>query len=164
VVQGSYTYQRVREDLADGTFPTSWDAPHTLSLFGSMPLFGEWTFNLAYQAHSGRATTPVIARIFAPRYPESIGLGGAARYLLGERNSIRVAPYHRLDLGARRSWRARGAEWTLSLQVLNLLFRSNAIDYDWYQYFTRLEAGTDLSGGGRSGLPVLPSIGLEVKW
>jgi hypothetical protein len=164
VVQGSYTYQQVREDLTDGTFPTSWDAPHALSLFGSMPLFGAWTFNVAYQAHSGRATTPVIARIFAPGYPENIGIIGNSRYLLGARNSIRVAPFHRLDVGGRRSWQARGAEWTISLQVLNLLFRSNPIDYDWWQYFQRLQGGNGLSGGGRSGLPILPSIGLEVRW
>lgn len=165
IVQGSYTFQRTREKW-DGQFrPTAWDAPHTLALFGSVPLPKDWTFNAVYHAHSGRATTPLVARIFEPNAEiESRFL--QPRYLLGERNSIRVPPYHRLDLGARRSWEAKGAQWTLSVQVLNALLRENAIDYDWSTYFSDVRGGQRPGGprAGRTGLPLLPSIGLEVRW
>lgn len=156
LLQGSYSYQRVREHVGGGTYPTSWDAPHTLSLLASVPV-RRWTLGAVYQAHSGRATTPVIARIFAPSEDDLNELD--ARYIRGERNSLRVPSYHRLDLGARRTWQARGAEWTLALQALNLLFRDNAIDYDWQQHF-----GSDGRRAGRSGLPLVPSLGLEVRW
>jgi hypothetical protein len=163
-VQGSYTFQRVREEYASGMYPTAWDAPHTLALFGSTPLGRKWTLNTVYHAHSGRATTPVLARIFEPdlRFPGSQDL--LPRYIYGERNSIRVPPYHRLDLGARRAWQARGAEWVLSLQVLNVLFRENPVDYNWTQYFSNARSPSGERQAGRSGLPILPSIGLEVKW
>jgi len=161
LVQGSYTFQRVRERIAGELFPTAWDAPHTVSLFGSAPLARGWTGSAVYQGHSGRATTPVVARTFEPVPGTLTTLG--ARYIRGRRNSVRVPAYHRLDLGARRSWRARGAEWTLALQVLNALVRENAIDYDWQQYFGRLTGSSDPTPG-RTGLPVVPSVGLEVKW
>lgn len=164
IVQGSYTYQRVREEVDGALYPTAWDAPHTLSLFGSVPLGRKWAFSAVYQAHSGRATTPVLARIFEPdpRFANSNSL--APRFLYGEHNSIRVPPYHRLDLGARRSWRGWGAEWTLSLQVLNALFRENPVDYDWAVHFADVQGQHSSPRAGRSGLPILPSIGMEVKW
>jgi hypothetical protein len=162
LIQGSYTFQRVFEEIAGHEYPTAWDVPHTLVLFGSVPLGARWTLSAAYHAHTGRATTPVVARVFAPGNDDFNQIG--ARYILGERNSIRVPPYHRLDLGFRREGRLWGADVTVFFQVLNLLFRENAIDYDWQQYFADVVGGHSRIGAGRSGLPILPSIGLEVRW
>ncbi len=161
LVQASYTYQRVREEIDGRTYPTSWDAPHTLAVFGSLPLGKGWVLNAVYQAHSGRATTPVRARLYVPQAGSSGQL--FARYLRGERNSIRVPPYHRLDVGLRRSGTLWGGEATLAIQVLNLLARANPIDYDWQQYYGRLNVSAP-ARPGRNGLPIVPSIGLEVRW
>lgn len=161
LIQGSYTWQRVREFVDGAAYPTAWDAPHTVSFFASRPLLRQWTFNVVFQAHSGRATTPVLARIYEP------DVGGAwhrvnPRYLRGDRNSLRIPPYRRLDIGVRREARIRDADVTLALQVLNLLARDNPIDYDWTQYFRSLEGGR--ASPGRTGLPIIPSIGVEVRW
>lgn len=162
LVQGSYIWQRVREVIDGRAYPTSWDAPHTFNLFASVPLWRRWTFNVVFQTHSGRATTPVRARIYEP------DAGGAwnrihARYLRGERHSLRIPPYRRLDLGLRREGRLWGADFTLAIQVLNILARANPIDYDWRQYFSNLQdTGRQLPG--RNGLPIVPSIGVEARW
>ncbi|MBA4160150.1 MAG: TonB-dependent receptor [Gemmatimonadetes bacterium] len=161
LLQGSYSYQRVRENVDGLVSPTAWDAPHTVVLFGSAPLGARWTLNASYQGHSGRATTPVLARTFEPFSTSLTEL--RSRYLRGARNSIRVPAYHRIDLGARREWHVRNAEVTLALQALNLLARENPIDYDWQHYFGRL-SGSNQRRAGRAGLPFLPSIGMEVKW
>jgi len=102
-----------------------------------------------------------VARIFARGNDDLKKMG--ARYIRGGRNSMRVPPYHRLDLGFRREGRLWGADVTVFFQVLNLLFRENAIDYDWLQYFRGISSG-HRSGAGRSGLPILPSIGVEARW
>jgi len=160
-VQASYTLQRVRETVGGETVPTSWDVPHSLSTFASVPAGRGWTLNAVYQGHSGRATTPVVARVFVPAPDDPFQLD--ARYIRGARNSVRVPPYHRLDLGGRRAWNARGARWTLSIQALNVFFRSNPVDYDWTQYFRAAEGGRTGSGG-KNGLPLVPSATLEVQW
>lgn len=160
LVQGSYTFQRVT-DVPDGKrMPTTWDVPHTLSLLGSMEL-GRWIMSITYQGHSGRATTPVIARSFEPFLDGFSSL--RPRYIRGARNSIRVPAYHRVDVGGRRSWKVRRVEIALRLQVLNVLMHENAIDYDWQQYFFWLK-GSGRERAGRYGLPILPSIGVEVRW
>ncbi len=164
ILQGSYTFQRVREEFAGNFYPTAWDAPHTVALFGSMPIWGGWAFNSVYHAHSGRATTPVLNRIFEPDLRGAGSLFLLPRYLFGERNSIRVPPYHRIDLGVRKTWNTESADWTLSLQILNILNNDNPIGYDWRVYFSDLGNERESPRTGRSGLPFLPSIGLEVKW
>lgn len=161
LLQGNYTYQRVQETIGGETSFTSWDVPHQLSVFGSLPALSGWTLNGVLQAHSGRATTPVIARIFEPGFDSLNEL--FARYVRGARNSIRVPGYRRLDLGARRNWQMGGADVTLSLQVLNVLASENPIDYDYQQYFGSLAGGSG-SQAGRPGLPIIPSIGIEVRW
>ncbi|HEU5175029.1 MAG TPA: carboxypeptidase regulatory-like domain-containing protein [Gemmatimonadaceae bacterium] len=161
-LQGSYTYQRVREQRAGKDIPATWDAPHALSLFTSVPLARRWTVNAAYQGHSGRATTPVLLRVFAPGPTAPPDRGIRSRFILGEQNSIRVPSYQRLDLGTRYSW-GRSSRWVLSVQVLNVLLRTNAIDYDWAQYFSTVETSGG-NRGSRPGLPMLPTVGLEVSW
>ncbi|HYW06124.1 MAG TPA: hypothetical protein VE913_04155, partial [Longimicrobium sp.] len=93
VAQGSYTFQRAGETFDGSTTPTGWDAPHALSLLVSAALGRRWIGSTVYQARSGRATTPVRARIFEPdlRVADSNSL--VPRYLYGERNSIRVPAY-----------------------------------------------------------------------
>lgn len=161
LVQGSYTFQRARERIENRWYPTSWDAPHDLSLFASARVFGSWDLNAVYRAHSGRATTPVEARVFVSY--EEFENYLRTRYIRGERNSVRVPGYHRLDIGARRSWSARQAEWTLFIQVLNVLWQDNPIDYDWFQFYAS-QADPSITRYSRRGLPLLPTAGLEVRW
>lgn len=66
-------------------------------------------------------------------------------------------------MGLRRSGTLRGGEATLTIQVLNLLARANPIDYDWQQYYGRQNGGLPEAVGGR-GLPIIPGIGVEVRW
>ncbi len=161
LVQGSYTFQRTRERIENRWYPTSWDAPHDLSLFASARVFGSWDLNAVYRAHSGRATTPVEARVFVSY--EEFENYLRTRYIRGERNSVRVPGYHRLDIGARRSWSARRAEWTLFMQVLNVLWQDNPIDYDWFQFYAS-QSDPTITRYSRRGLPLLPTAGLEVRW
>lgn len=161
LVQGGYTYQRARERLEGTWYSTGWDAPHDVSLLGSTRVLGRWHLNAVYRGHSGRATTPVRARVYVAS--EEFETYLRARYIRGARNSVRVPAYHRIDVGTRRSWSSRGADWTFFAQVLNVFFRDNPIDYDWAQYFASLE-DPSLSRYPRRGLPILPTLGIEVRW
>ena len=163
-LQGSYTYQRVEERVGGVWSPTGWDAPHTLVLFGTapLPLGAGWTVNAAYHGHSGRAVTPIAGMTYRPANPGAYG-SLVPDYIPGARNSVRVPAYHRADLGLGKRWEGWGAEWTVRLQVVNLLFRENPIAYDWQDYFTDIQQGRP-PRAGRRGLPTIPSISLEARW
>lgn len=115
----------------------------------------------ALQLRSGTATTPVVARILEPLGPGFF----TTRFIYGNPNSARLPGYRRVDLGLRRSWTSGTKDWTLSFQILNALARTNALQIDWDSYFV-CRAGLFCGDNTvkRKGLPLLPSIGLEVRW
>ena len=160
-LQASYTAQRVRERVDGRWRLTSWDVPQTFSLFAGVPLGRRWTLTSAAQFRDGTTLTPVAARIFVP-----IGVDQyVPRFIFGDENSARLPSYRRVDLGIRREWQAHGADWALSLQVLNVFARENALDRDWLSYFGCVARNLcSASGASRQGLPILPSLGLEVRW
>jgi len=166
-VQAAYTFQRTRDEQPDGWFPSDVDIPHAFTGFANLPL--GWLgldMMVAGQMHSGTAITPVALRLLVPM-PEFFR-GFDTRFLPGQRNSFRLAPYQRLDVGVRRRWTPAGAELTLTLQVLNVLYHQNPRDVDWHHYFDLVAAGSGdaaaRSVAGVPGLPILPSIGLELRW
>lgn len=152
--QGSYAYQRAREELRGETFNTDWDAPHGLSLFASLPLATSWSLNTALQYRSGSATTPIRGLLVRPA---PFG-ATVASPLYGKRNDGHLPPYFRLDLGVRHEWRWLDASWAFFGQVLNTTFHENEFEPD-------LRGLLGFGGGDtRSGLPMLPSFGVEVRW
>ncbi len=161
--QGSYTFERSFEYLPVGRVPGQFDVPHTLVLFSSVPLSSRWSMTVLLQAHSGRLVTPFL-RIPVGVSSDSLRLG--PRFVDDLDHPVRLGGFQRVDVGVQRTWKSHGAEWALSFQVVNVLARSNPIDLD----FERLEScslqGQCAQGAGltTSGLPVLPSIGLEIRW
>jgi hypothetical protein len=161
-LQAAYTRQRATLATEAGDQPADWDVPHAVTLFGAMPLGRGWTFTAVMQARSGAPITPVEARILVP----SLFQPGVytSRYILGAPNSGRVDPYRRLDLGVRRNWRAFGAEWAANANLLNTTSRQNPLAFGWYGYFCREAGRCGVASNARNGLPLLPSVGLEVRW
>jgi hypothetical protein len=162
LIQGSYTYQRVRDITPDGPTPTSWDAPHSVSLFGRSNINRNWSVNTTVLAHSGPAITPVAARILAPSKPTDTFL--FSRYLMGRTNSSRLPGYGRVDIGVQRHWGRHQRTRVLSIQVLNILGRKNALEWDWTTFFCTKAGVCEEPAALRRGLPIIPTINFEAHW
>lgn len=78
--------------------------------------------------------------------------------------SGQVSNYQRFDAAVRRQWRARGADWAMSLHVMNLLNRRNALPPDREPPYCTPTGECDPVKRARSGLPIVPSLTLEVRW
>jgi hypothetical protein len=162
LIQGSYTFERSLERIEDSRSPTDWDTPHRANIFASYSLSRAWTAIAVFQSRSGLPLTPATARLLVPDQTLRPFLN--SRYLFGERNSSRVATYSRLDLALQREWRARGANWRLGVQALNILAKTNPITYEWRSYFCWLAGECRAPRADRRGLPVLPSIFIGARW
>ena len=160
-LQAAYTFQRALTRDSGTTRPADWDIPHTLALFVGQPIGRRWSLTAAFQWHSGLPVTPIAARVFVPSVGFPVGLN--PRLLFGDPNSARLPSYQRLDLGILRRWSSGRADWELSGQIINALGKTNVFEYDWHNYVETLSIGKEPSPD-RSGLPILPSIGLTVKW
>lgn len=160
-VQGTYTWQRVRERVDGSWRATAWDIPQTLSLFAGVSVSRHWMLTGAAQFRTGTAFTPVVGRLFVP-----IGSGQyEERLFYGDVNSARLTPYQRFDIGARYGWTALRADWTINLQVINILNHTNLLDsYGLARFSCPVGQMCSGVGGSRHGLPILPTIGLQVRW
>ncbi|MDP1859422.1 MAG: carboxypeptidase-like regulatory domain-containing protein [Gemmatimonadaceae bacterium] len=163
-LQLSYTYNDVWEVRDGQRSPPDWAIRQNLAATASTSLGRAWYLTTVLQAHDGQVTTPVAAHLFGT--PNSVDLRGGTlppRYLYGPRNSGRLAPYARVDLGARREWHSRRATWSFSITTLNVMNRRNPLEYDWFSFFCA-RAGDCAYAQSRSGLPFLPSISVDVRW
>ncbi len=157
----TYTGERVREVYQGQMRPSAWDIPHQVSLYAALSLSKRLSFNTVFQAHSGPATTPVLYRVLVP-----MDFGYGQRYVYGKPNTARFPGYRRADASLTYGWQFRQSDWQLSAQVINLFMRTNGIQYHLPSYLECAGNGRACVDGGatRRSLPILPSIGLDVRW
>jgi hypothetical protein len=90
-----YTWSKTTrqfDDINEGRkFPAKYDRRHDLSLVGSYELNDRWTFGAAFVYATGNAIT--LAQGFYL-------YEGNINYEYGDRNSLRMIPYHRADISA----------------------------------------------------------------
>lgn len=165
ILQGAYTYQRAFASEGGTLVPMVWDAPHQGSGLVFMRLSADWSLTIAAQARSGLVTTGIIARVLEPA--PSGGSTVGQRFIPGAPNSLRLPPFYRVDVGARRRWDLGRVELDLVMQVVNALAHRNVTGYDWPQLFCNRDhrIGCDTHDGTiASSLPLIPSVGFELRW
>ena len=95
------------------TFPGDFDQRHTLNIFGQYQVTGRTQLAATFRSGSG---LPI------PAYLETRGL---LLISSDRRNGVRLPPYARLDLHARRSFETLGRHVTALVEVVNVLSRAN---------------------------------------
>ena len=162
LLQGSYTRQRVEDKRTGALRPVPWDAPHQLVGILGVPLGGRFQLTIAQQLRSGTAITPVKYRLLVPTPFGSY----AWRLIPGEPLSTRRPNFLRTDVGVQGEWSALGRRWIASVQVINALYRTNGLDQSAGALIACSAPGAqcEYDGATRRGLPVIPSVGLEIRW
>jgi hypothetical protein len=156
---------RTFEDINEGrTFPTRWDRRHDLSFVLSYKVHPRLDIGFVFVYSTGNAITLPIERYFYENRVIDV---------YGDRNSYRMAPYHRADISA--TWKLQGKSRKTQEQALEdkrpKKFSSN-LNFSIYNLYNRMNPyfiyfGTD--GQLQSGVfqvkayqvslfPILPSI------
>ena len=136
------------------SFPPKYDRRHDLSLTATYRLTNwSWTANFVYA--TGQAYTPAAAR-YTLRDPAS---GRPVnRILAARRNTGRMLPYHRLDLGMRRHAKFFGGDAEFYLQIFNFYNRRN----EWFIEYDREDFNRDPAVVKM--LPVIPTFGFDFRF
>jgi hypothetical protein len=159
------------EPRPETTYPPIFDRRVDVDLVLRYPLPGGWQGGLRWNVGTGIPYTRALGRyaMYSPRFTgggrlhwsgasdDSDDLGGYA-VVLENRNASRYPAYHRLDLSARRTYTTSWATLTPYVDVLNVYNRKNVLFY-FYEYEKRppVRAGISM-------FPVLPTLGLEVRF
>jgi hypothetical protein len=148
-----------------------YDRPHSLSIDIHRKLSDRLVFNLLWVYQSGLPYTPAVGRYTIPEttHPETTYDYEVLVY--GERNSMRMRDYHRLDASIylkTKSVKGRNETWTFS--VYNLYNRQNPYFY-FYNDKPRLSFGffdPDRYGWLKlyqlSYFPIIPTLSYSVEF
>lgn len=155
-----YTWSKTMrqfDDLNEGKeFPARYDRRHDLSAVAAYEAGKRWVFSGTFVYGTGNAITLPSARY---------SIEGQIVNEYGERNGIRMAPYHRLDVAATlkgKTDKRFQSSWTFA--VYNVYSRANP----YFIYFDNegeLEQGNlEVTAKQVSLFPVLPSVTWNFKF
>lgn len=169
------TFPDVLSPLAprpDVTYPPVFDKRLDLDLVLQYPLPGGWEGGLRWNVGSGVPYTKPLGAYatYSPRFVQNEGrlewagardnsddLGGFAVFL-GERNGSRYPWYHRLDVSGRKTIEKSWGTLVPYVSLLNVYNRKNVLFY-FYEYGEQPPTRS-----GISMFPVLPTVGLEIRF
>ena len=151
----NYTYSVSKREDRPGEMERfySFDQPHVATVTASYLLTPTWEIGAKWQYRTGNPYTPVTDAEIVP-HPDT----GRPRYnpIYGETNSVRVPPFHRLDLRISKSFIYQRWRWGIFLELLNAYNRMNVLDVDYNRDYTEERNVHQL--------PLIPYLGLTVEF
>ena len=153
-VEASLTYgwQQTRDRFSTGSAPRSWDESH--SLIGSLSWeIGAWTMGAFATARAGWPTTPLTVQV--TELPSGLYIESD----VGERNSLRLPTYARVDLRFSRVKRFPNGDLSYFLELYNATNRSNRCCADEVKIYPDGQGGWVTRPAYDDWLPLLPSFG-----
>ncbi|MCA6363586.1 MAG: TonB-dependent receptor [Bacteroidetes bacterium] len=141
-------------------FYARYDRRHDISLVGIYKLNDNITLSATWVYGTGNAITLPQAEYTLPAH--SPGAPGGGNWFVtdfGEKNSFRMAAYHRLDIGVQFHKKLKRSERTFELSAYNVYSRQNPFFY---------YVGNDSQGNRRlrqvSLFPIIPSVSWTWKF
>jgi outer membrane receptor protein involved in Fe transport len=168
--QMTYSFLYSQADFNQEKFALDWECRHTACGAAGYQLTKNWYFNCFVSFHSGLPITPPVAvfeKLISLTDDDQPYRNQKPAYILGKRNSERLASYLRCDVSIRKKFHRTKFDYVIYLQILNLLNRGNPVRYDWDAYFNsayRDEEGNLVHGGFVKSLPIIPSIGVQFEF
>lgn len=143
-------------DIDNGkTFFNKYDRRHDLSVVLQYKINERWNLNATFVYGSGQTTTPVVNRYL---------INGEVVNEYGERNSLRLPAYHRLDIGASFVLKDNEKRYSdLNFSIYNLYSRQNPyFIYDNVNFSDR--GDVTIQARQVSLFPILPTITWNFKY
>lgn len=144
----SYARASVDDQIDGRDVPRSWDQLHTINFSLNYRLADRWNFNLAGNYHSGRPTTPIVARVDGTQLVSD----------LGPLNSDRLPTYRRVDFRASRNVGKLG----VFLELFNVLNLTNAQRVNSFNFTQQPNGDIVTTARTESAFGIVPSFG--VTW
>jgi outer membrane receptor for ferrienterochelin and colicin len=141
----SLSKSKRKNDFTGASFPFAYDQPVNASLVGQYKLSDAWQFGAKWSFHSGIPYTPIIG---TSRFDD-----GRTSPVYGPINSVRLSPYHKLDL--RADWKV-SKNFTAYAEIINAYARKNLAGFQYNADYSKKEPVYQF--------PIFPSIGFQYSY
>ena len=148
----TYTLARSEWGNAERMFLRNFDQLHAFSFSNTIRFAHNWDVGATYMYHTGQPFT-------LQQWSRDEG-----KWILteGPPNGSRLPDYHRVDVRLRRHFRFDGWRMSVYAEGLNLTNHDNVLWYSWA--FEPGAGGVRPVRSMRTGMPILPSLGIEVEF
>ena len=170
----SYAYSRwLRRDQPESALNLHpYDQPHVATLAGSYNLTPALEIGAKWRYSTGNPYTPTIGftrreeKKQDPKYGEVTEI--SALPVLGEVNSLRVPPYHRLDIRVKRTFIFDRWEMGVFLELMNVYNRKNIFDFSHPSVIPSSSEGyvgeSEIEKEANHQLPFIPYLGITMDF
>lgn len=151
----SWARSRRTNEITGITRDFSGDQPLTLTAVWGQPFGGSWKrwdWSIKAQVHSGRPYTAVTGRSW-----DAVNNRWVAEY--GEHNAERLPTYYKVDLRVGREVLFNESKLKLYLDVHNITFAKNIVEYDYGDEYEKVNRPTEITG-----MPFFPFFGVEMEF
>jgi len=154
----SWAKSRRTNEITGITRDFSGDQPFTLTAVKGQPFGGSWKrwdWSIKAQVHSGRPYTAIKGRHREdPNDPTSRWIAEYSKH-----NGERLPTYYKVDLRIGRQVLFNEAKLKLYLDLQNVTFASNVVEYDYGDEYEKIDNPTEITG-----MSFFPFFGIEVEY
>ena len=170
----SYAYSRsLRRDQPESRLQFyDFDQTHVATLAGSYNLTPALEIGAKWRYSTGNPYTPTIGftrreeKIQDPKYGEGTAI--SAIPVLGEVNSLRVPPYHRLDIRVKKTFIFNRWQMGVFLELMNVYNRKNIFDFSHPSIIPSSSEGyvgeSEIEKEANHQLPFIPYLGITMDF
>ena len=164
-----YTYAETnRHIIKHGWYQPKYDRTHTLNMVGDLEILEGLHFSTSLQAASGQPFTPPVGR-YDQWYAQHGAFGHYWTYnpefLVEDKNSARLSPYFRLDIGLKQNKTFYGLPYQRFFQLVNVTNHINPLTHQYRNKTNRLTGET--LGLERAEVPMFPfffTMGFRIEF
>ena len=164
-----YTYAETSRHIKKhGWYQPKYDRTHTLNIVGDLELTKDVHFSTSLQVASGQPFTPPVGRYeqwYADHRAYGTNWGYSPGFLVEDKNSARLSPYFRLDVGLKQDKTFFGWPYQRFLQLVNVTNHINPLTHQYRNKTNRLTGET--LGIERAEVPMFPfffTMGLRIEF
>ncbi len=169
---GKFTYQITGSLLSNEvtfrseTYKPYYDTPYSVNVFSTYNIGSGFSLSLQGWYQSGTPYTPVLEKYLGFRDPLQVQDPDAMeiKFIEGDYHSTRLSDYSRFDASVQKMGSWGPVNYTLYLQVINLFNTGNILRYHWYEYYYQRAPGEENNAGTVESLPIIPSVGLRLRF
>ena len=164
-----YTYAETNRHIKKhGWYQPKYDRTHTLNIVGDLEILDGLHFSTSLQAASGQPFTPPVGR-YDQWYAQHGAFGHYWTYnpgfLVDDKNSARLSPYFRLDIGLKQNKTFYGLPYQRFFQLVNVTNHINPLTHQYRNKTNRLTGET--LGLQRAEVPMFPfffTMGFRIEF
>jgi len=157
-----FSWSKTRKSVLGESYYPNYDQRYKGTLIVNKKLSSKWSADLSWSVSAGRYANLYDSPVYINFHAQACD--NRYRFLL-PKNYFRYPVFHRMDLKISRAFHNKLGKGNLYLQIINIYNRMNVVYYTGLiDKYNRKEQKYEYNVKYLQGFPILPTVGMELKF